>query len=263
MEMSHDRFLVIDCNTLDPVTTAWQPRSIFDIFKDGFALVDAETEEREEVNRIEEWSCCRIACGEKLPTEICDYKAVLISGSHYCVRDNVEWFDELAQFIRKASKIGSPNVFAGCFGCQLVAYTLGGIVDKNTGGLFVLKAENIAVNDQGAAVLGISSEKPMNIIVSHGDSVLQLPNGAKILASSPSCTNELYVCGHRDNILCCQSHPEFDYDYCMRDRIWKAVVEKKDRLNEEQKLESITSFENYNGRDALVMLNAVKKFIRR
>ena len=243
---------------MDPATTAWQPRSIFDIFKDGFALTKAD-----DGSSLEDWSCCRIACGEKLPADIRDYQAVLISGSHYCVRDHVEWFDELAEFIRETNKIGSPYIFAGCFGCQIVAHALGGVVDKNPNGLFILKAENITVNDHGAAILGVCKKASLNIIVSHGDCVCQLPSDAKNLASSPSCSNELYICGIRGNILCCQSHPEFDYDYCIRDRIWKAVVDNKNRLSEEQKLESLSSFENYDGSDALIMLDAIKMFIRR
>ena len=256
--MNNDRFLVIDCNTLDPATTAWKPRSIFDIFKDGFALTGADG-----VNQIEEWVCCQIACGEKLPTDIRNYKAILISGSHHCIRDNIEWFHELAGVIREASKNGSPKIFAGCFGCQIVAHALDGVVDKNQSGLFVLKAENITVNEDGSAFLGISSANPLNIIVSHGDSVHQLPSGAKTLASSPSCTNELFICGDKDNILCCQSHPEFDYEYCIRERIWKAVVDTKNRLSEEQKVESMSSFEKYDGGDALILLKAIQMFIRR
>ena len=250
-----NRFLFVDCNTLDPLTTAWKPRTLFDIFKDGFALTDGREQE--------EWQLCRIACGERLPVDIGEYKAVLISGSHYCIRDAVDWFEELAQFIREASETGTPKIFAGCFGCQMVAFALGGTVDKNPDRSFVLKAENITVNEHGAKALHIANNNIMNVIVSHGDCVRELPTGARCLASSPSCTNELYICGNKDNILCCQSHPEFDYDYCIKDRIWKTVVEKKNRLSEEQISESIVSFEKYNGNGALVLLNGIKDFIRR
>jgi GMP synthase-like glutamine amidotransferase len=61
------------------------------------------------------------------------------------------------------------------------------------------------------------------------------------LASSSSCENEIFCCGTNNNILACQSHPEFDKVFCIDERIWPAVVEKNKRLDEESQLKSIES----------------------
>ena len=40
----------------------------------------------------------------------------------------------------------------------------------------------------------------------HGDQVLELPEGAVLLATSPSCVNEIWCLR---NVLAIQAHPEF------------------------------------------------------
>lgn len=113
------------------------------------------------------------------------------------------------------------------------------------------------------------------MIVSHGDCVQELPPSSILLASSPSCLHEIFLIGSyhdqvlndsegrsRKNILCCQSHPEFDLQYSVYDRILPAVMERK-RLTESQFEEAKATFEKYDGRDASKLLKFISAFLRK
>ena len=114
--MMAKRFLVIDCNTANLETTAWKPRDFCDMFRDACGDPD------------DCWETCRLACGEELPSDIMNFQGVVITGSVACVRDALSWFGPLCEFVRNASSEGTPNVYGGCFGCQITAHALGGVV---------------------------------------------------------------------------------------------------------------------------------------
>ena len=217
-------------------------------------------------------------------------------------RDTLPWFEPVCELVRSAATKGYPRVYGGCFGCQISAFALGSRVDKNPSGRFILKAETIiplpsfcdficdckcecyssTSNDNGgkteeatadatttaaaAAAAEIHSSdflaSPYQIIVSHGDCVHNLPDGACRLAYSTSCENELFVCGKNRNILCNQSHPEFELEYCIRQRIWPAVVEKNQRLNEDEIRESLLSFEQFKDSSANDLCKFISHFLR-
>ena len=103
--------------------------------------------------------------------------------------------------------------------------------------------------------------KPFKIIVSHGDCVHVLPPVSILLGSSSTCTNEMYVTGTHRNIFACQSHPEFDCDYCIKERIWPAVVEQRKRLNEEEIEVARNSFENHTAKDSERLLCLIQEFM--
>jgi GMP synthase-like glutamine amidotransferase len=77
--------------------------------------------------------CCTInelARDKEMPQDIMSFDAVVITGSRYNCRDapTLSWFEPLCNFIRTAAKKGSPRIYGGCFGCQVVAHALGGEV---------------------------------------------------------------------------------------------------------------------------------------
>jgi GMP synthase (glutamine-hydrolysing) len=98
------------------------------------------------------------------------------------------------------------KIYGGCFGCQVIAHALGGIVDYNPDKRFVLKLENISFlqtsyQEEGEKqdqkqmsqcddLLQLSGRE-LKVIVSHGDCVLSLPRGAALLASSATCAHEV------------------------------------------------------------------------
>lgn len=169
------------------------------------------------------------------------------------------------------------------FGCQLVAHALGGRVgeywyiymyliidrytvtklvscdtyrplDYNPKKNFVLKAETVRiVEDSFIKYLSPLTKPTLTLIVSHGDCVTELPPNSELLANSDTCCHEMFITGAKRNILACQSHPEFDLQYCIYDRIWPAVVEKNHRLTSSEEEEAKATFEAYHDDDSQLM----------
>jgi len=117
-----------------------------------------------------------------------------------------------------------------------------------------LKAEIIRlVEDSFIKYLSPVSKPSLTLLVSHGDCVHELPPNAELLAKSDSCCHEMFIAGTQRNILACQSHPEFDLQYCIYDRIWPAVVEKNHRLSSIEQEEAKATFEAYLDDDSQLM----------
>lgn len=249
---------------------AWKPKDFGDMF------IDCLTSHSQE-----KWEFCKCLCAAGEPiSEHLDADAFIISGSRFNVRDGVagklEWFQPMCRLIREVAKDphSTKRIVGCCFGHQVIAHALGGKVDKNPSdnGEFILLAETLQWDekalcstlkekckcDNSVKVL-LNEEFQTKVICSHGDSVTERPQNSILLASSCSCENEVIVYGSGYNIMSCQGHPEFEYEYAMRDRIWKAVVEKNKRLSEskiETAKESFRGFDRTRGPDQLSHLIA-------
>lgn len=217
------------------------------------------------------WSICYLAHGESLPDDILEYQGVVITGSHFNCRDggSLPWFQPLCEFIRRCAVAGAPQLYGGCYGCQIIAHALEGEVDYNPSGRFLLMAEHVrlaadvSIDDiplPSALIEKLRSPDGMHLLVSHGDCVRKVPGNALLIAASESCGVEMYLAGSRRNILACQSHPEFDYQYAIKDRIWPSVT-ANGRLNEEEKELYIATFMTYTGDDARLMMTAISDFL--
>eukprot|EP00981_Chlorochromonas_danica_P010380 scaffold3161_cov247-Ochromonas_danica.AAC.15 len=240
----------------------WSPVNLADMFIDAFKRPG------------ETWKVCHVALGDSLPDDILDSKGIVITGSRFNCRDRetLPWFDPLCEIIRQVSESGQPKIYGGCFGCQIIAHALGGEVDYNPTKRFALKAENVRFlefDDNTVSTLPTMSTdlttrcktKGLKLLVSHGDCVAHLPPHAKLLARSDSCASEVYLTGSAYNILACQSHPEFDLHYAIEERIWKSVVETSKRLDEEEIKQSLASFQEYDGKDAVAFLDWISEFL--
>lgn len=241
------RFLVINCEN----SRAWSERTFADMFTSKLS------------REGDEWITVNVATGDAIPPAD-QFQGIVITGSHFNVRDQMPWYGDLCQFIRDAADRGAPRIYGGCFGCQIVGHALGGQVDKNPSGNFVLRAENIVfdnvlMRDVCCGTVDCYCDE-LKLIESHGDCVCILPPGAKRLAWSRSCANEMYVAGTANNIFCCQSHPEFELDYCIKDRILPSVI-KSGRLTEDQQLETLQTFDAFTAEDSIRMLNIISAFL--
>lgn len=245
------RFCVLDLDN----SKKWFPKTFGDLFEEGLKL-EGDT-----------WDHFDIANGDKPPHDLLDYQGVILTGSRFNTRDrdSLHWFDDICKFIVEAANRGSPKVYGGCFGCQIIAHALGGEVGYNPNGIFLLRAETIRLNDQinqNKILCDKLSEKDtLNILVSHGDCVQKLPDSGVLLGSSANCKHEIYLAGPHKNILAFQSHPEFDLKYAIEERIWPAVVEDKKRLSEDEIVESKKTFEKYDGKDSRLALDTISLFI--
>lgn len=152
--------------------------------------------------------------------------------------------------------------YGGCFGCQIIAHALQGKVDYNPNQKFILKIETIHLQNQCVSLSNYftTSKQYLNLIESHGDCVCVLPEGATLLAYSDSCNNEIFVCGAHNNILACQSHPEFDLERPILNKIWPHAV-KGNFLTENEIIEYEATFKIPYQADALEMINFIKSFL--
>ena len=182
----------------------------------------------------ETWEHHRCWSGE-LPDlrDIHTYQGLVVTGSHYCVRDEHahEWIGALKRFIAKVVVHGGVKVYGACFGCQVIAEALGGKVDANPCGLpFVLKRETVVLTEAmtnrpeyelalsafppTALTRGAASEKKptrqarLAVLQAHGDVVVSLPNGAVLLGHSETAPCEMFALG--EDVLAVQGHPELD-----------------------------------------------------
>jgi GMP synthase (glutamine-hydrolysing) len=161
-----------------------------------------------------------VARGEK-PDKPQAYAGVVISGSDAMVSDRLPWSEEAAGWLRDALDVDLP-VFGVCYGHQLLAHALGGVVEDHPGGE-ELGTHEIALHLQGAqeALLnGVPASFTANL--SHMQTVAVLPDKATVLAGSAHDPHQ--ILRYAPMAWSTQFHPEFDGEI-MRDIV--AMEEKR------------------------------------
>lgn len=135
----------------------------------------------------------------------CD--AWMITGSAASVYDRAPWIEALSDFVRAVHDAAVPAVGV-CFGHQLLAHALGGRTDRAATGWGV-----------GALTMDVTAEEPWmvprlataRLLYSHQDQVVELPPGARILATASHCPVAMLAIG--DDLVGIQAHPEFGSAY--------------------------------------------------
>lgn len=131
----------------------------------------------------------------------------VITGSKFGVYEDHDWIPPLEEFIRACKNQGRLMVGI-CFGHQLIARALGGVVRKSAKGWGVGPHEY----DTSAwpAKLGPVPET-LDLQAYHQDQVETLPEGAQTIASSEFCEHAaLWYPGFAITV---QGHPEFSKPY--------------------------------------------------
>ncbi len=133
--------------------------------------------------------------------------AAVITGSAAMVSERLPWMLAAEAWLRQAVTAGLP-LLGICFGHQLMARALGGVVDFNPAGLEVGTTPIHLTAEAAADPLlgGLPARFPAQ--VSHRQSVLSLPPGARRLAWSGLDRHQAFAVGARAWGL--QFHPEFD-----------------------------------------------------
>lgn len=148
----------------------------------------------------------RVARGEQLRSPN-TYRGAVITGSPAMVTDRAPWSEATAEWLRRAVEARLP-LFGVCYGHQLMAHALGGVVGYLDGGEEVgtLPVTLTAAGGDHPLLRGLPATFPANL--AHSQTVLQPPAGAVVLAASERDSHQMLDYG--DNALSVQFHPEFD-----------------------------------------------------
>ena len=178
-------------------------------------------------------------------------KGIILSGSHASI------YEELTDKAPEAVfTLGLP-VLGICYGMQAMAHQLGGKVEgghKREFGHAVVRARgHTALLNEIADVTTEGGEGMLNVWMSHGDKVTELPPGFKLMASTDSCP----IAGMADEarkFYAVQFHPEVTHtaqghailhrfvlgicgvqaDWVMRDHITEAVELIRKQVGDEE-----------------------------
>lgn len=146
------------------------------------------------------------AGGETLPAQG-QLAGVVITGSHAMVTERLPWSERLADWLAEAVQLETP-ILGICYGHQLLAHALGGVVGDNPNGREYGTVEiQIAPMAATDALLG-GLLQSLYVPVGHVQSVLRLPEGAFPLASSRMDACQAFRWGK--NAWGVQFHPEFN-----------------------------------------------------
>lgn len=132
-------------------------------------------------------------------------EAVLITGSPAGVYDHTPWMNPLRNFIRGAHAARTPMIGV-CFGHQVIADALGGVVAKSEKGWGIGRHTYDII---GRRDWMNGASPTLSLAVSHQDQVIEPPKGAVTLASSKH-TDHAMLAYDGAPIISVQGHPEFD-----------------------------------------------------
>ena len=135
-----------------------------------------------------------------------DFCGVIITGSHSMVTDEEPWSERLLPFLREVYQAQIP-VLGICYGHQLISKAMGGRVAYREQGI---QAGTISVTLTDASKQDpIFSQLPQTFFgnVGHSQAVIELPEGAVLLAHNHSEPHEAIRIGNM--MWGVQFHPEF------------------------------------------------------
>ena len=143
--------------------------------------------------------------GDALPTRE-GFAGVIVTGSGAMVTDKLPWSEASAAWLGDAAHAGLP-LLGICYGHQLLAHALGGQVGYNPAGREMGTVDIELQPDAAGDPLFAGLPSRFAVQATHMQTVLALPDGARLLATSaldPACA---FRCGQRAWGV--QFHPEF------------------------------------------------------
>lgn len=132
---------------------------------------------------------------------------ILITGSHAMVTDKEDWSEKTAEWLRNAVQKDVP-ILGICYGHQLLAHALGGIVGNHPKGPEIGTVDIKLTDDAKKDRLFSSMPQSFKAHVTHTQSALTLPEGATLLAYNDYEPHHAFRYGKC--VWGVQFHPEFD-----------------------------------------------------
>lgn len=135
-----------------------------------------------------------------------DADAFVLTGSSSSVTERAPWMLRVEQLVREAARARTP-LLGVCFGHQLIAQALGGEVLRNPRGreIGTVRVQRVADDPIFAGL-----PRAFDVHATHVDTVVRLPSGAQVLATTSLDDNAAFRVG--TSIKAVQFHPEFDAD---------------------------------------------------
>eukprot|EP00727_Mastigamoeba_balamuthi_P013051 m51a1_g8369 hypothetical protein (248) ;mRNA; f:144714-145924 len=156
---------------------------------------------------------CRVvdprASADALPASLDGFAAVVVPGSHDMVTDRLEWSERTAKWIREVV-VPSGTPFLGiCYGHQLLAHALGGLVDFRSGGP-EMGAVDVRWQSEAASddLFGQFASAPARAYFSHSQSVARAPASASTLSVGADGGSQV-ISVRGASAWGVQYHPEF------------------------------------------------------
>ena len=142
-------------------------------------------------------------CDGKFPQSVNEEDIYITTGSSFSVYDDIPWIIELRDFVTKIHK--AKKYFIGiCFGHQMMAHALGGLVDKSDAGWCIGVHQSEILKQE----LWMNPfKKRINLLMMCQDQVIQLPPGGKVIAKTDLCPVSMFTIG--STFLGIQAHPEY------------------------------------------------------
>lgn len=150
----------------------------------------------------------------EFPAAPSDADAWLITGARHGVYEDHAFIPPLEDFVRQLMAVKAPTV-AICFGHQIVARALGARVEKFEGGW--------AIGRKSYQMEGLGQ---IHLNAWHQDQVLELPEGARVIASNPF--TEFAGLRYGDHCMTLQPHPEIRPDVMKTYADWQLGQGKHD-----------------------------------
>jgi GMP synthase-like glutamine amidotransferase len=141
----------------------------------------------------------------QFPADLDAFDGWVISGSANSAYEDLPWIHQTEDLLRELVADEAPMV-AVCFGHQLLAQALGGRVAKSDDG-WGAGAHTYELVGEPAPWMVPAADGPLRIVASHQDQVVELPDGAVVLARTDHCPIAAYTLGR--SVLAIQPHPEF------------------------------------------------------
>ena len=135
-------------------------------------------------------------------------ESIVITGSPAGVYEDHAWLAPLRGFIRRAYDAGTP-MLGVCFGHQIMADALGGVVQKSEKG-WGLGRHTYRVMSRPSFMQ--DAPETLSVACSHQDQVIEKPASAEVILASDFTPNAglFYRNGRAMSV---QPHPEFEDDY--------------------------------------------------
>ncbi|MEA2115006.1 MAG: GMP synthase [Thermodesulfobacteriota bacterium] len=143
----------------------------------------------------------------QFPDDINEYDFYITTGSKASVYDDLPWIQQLVEFVQLLYK-QQKKLIGICFGHQIIAMALAGKVEKSEKGWGIGIADNRII----AHPEWMKSEPAkINILVSHQDQIIELPDNTLVIAENDFCP--FFIVQWGNHFLSIQGHPEWNTNY--------------------------------------------------